>query len=127
MMAAQALRPLILICDDELPLRELIKAVLGERYEYVEAEDADQAEAVLDRFDPEAIVLDVMLPGRSGLEYMTELLARRRERPIPVVIVTAWQSEQDAQAALGAGADAFVGKPFDPKELASVIETLLAA
>lgn len=127
MMAAQALRPLILICDDELPLRELIKAVLGERYEYVEAEDADQAEAVLDRFDPEAIVLDVMLPGRSGLEFLTELRARRRERPIPVVIVSAWQSEQDAQAALGAGADAFVGKPFDPKELASVIETLLAA
>jgi CheY-like chemotaxis protein len=72
-MAAQALRPLILICDDELPLRELIKAVLGDRYEYVEAEDADQAEAVLARHEPEAIVLDVMLPGRSGIEFLAEL------------------------------------------------------
>ncbi|HET7137313.1 MAG TPA: response regulator [Gaiellaceae bacterium] len=127
MMAAQALRPLILICDDELPLRELIKAVLGDRYEYLEAEDADQADAVLDRFDPEAIVLDVMLPGRSGIEFLTELRERRRERPIPVVVVSAWQSQQDAQAALGAGANAFVGKPFDPKELADVVETLIAA
>jgi DNA-binding response OmpR family regulator len=126
-MAAQALRPLILICDDELPLRELIKAVLGDRYDYVEAEDADQADAVLDRIEPEAIVLDVMLPGRSGIEFLTDLRARRRERPIPVVVVSAWQSQQDAQAALGAGADAFVGKPFDPKELATVVETLIAA
>ena len=123
-MAAGALRPLILICDDELPLRELIKAVLGDRYEYVEAEDADQAEAVLARHEPEAIVLDVMLPGRSGIEFLTELRARRG-RPIPVVVVSAWQSRQDAQAALGAGA--FVGKPFDPKELATVVETLIAA
>jgi DNA-binding response OmpR family regulator len=126
-MAAQALRPLILICDDELPLRELIKAVLGDRYDYLEAEDADQAEAALARHDPKAIVLDVMLPGRSGIEFLTELRERRRERPIPVVVVSAWQSQQDAQAALGAGADAFVGKPFDPKELATVVETLIAA
>lgn len=126
-MAASTLRPLILICDDELPLRELIKAVLGDRYEYVEAEDADQAEAVLARHDPRVIVLDVMLPGRSGIEFLAELRTQPRERPIPVVVVSAWQSPQDAQAALGAGADAFVGKPFDPKELAAVVETLIAA
>jgi CheY-like chemotaxis protein len=126
-MAAEALRPLILICDDELPLRELIKAVLGDRYEYVEAEDADQAEAVLARHSPEAIVLDVLLPGRSGSEVLAGLRARPGKRPIPVVVVSAWQSQQDEQAALGAGADAFVGKPFDPKELATVVETLIAA
>jgi CheY-like chemotaxis protein len=127
MEAARALRPVILVCDDELPLRELIKAVLGDRYEYVEAEDADQAEAVLARHDPRVIVLDVMLPGRSGIEFLAELRTQPRERPIPVVVVSAWQSPQDAQAALGAGADAFVGKPFDPKELAAVVETLIAA
>jgi CheY-like chemotaxis protein len=126
-MAAEALRPLILICDDELPLRELIKAVLGDGYEYVEAEDADQAEAVLARYDPEVIVLDVMLPGRSGIEFLAELRARPRKRPIPVVVVSAWQSPQDEQAALGAGADAFVGKPFDPNELTTVVENLIAA
>ena len=126
-MAAPTLRPLILICDDELPLRELIKAVLGDGYRYVEAEDVDQAEAVLRGSKPEAIVLDVMLPGKSGLEFLSELRARRRNRTIPVVVVSAWQSADDQRTALDAGADAFVGKPFDPKDLASVVESLIAA
>jgi len=126
-MAAKTLRPLILICDDELPLRELIKAVLGDRYRYIEAEDVHQAEAVLKHQNPEAIVLDVMLPGKSGIEFLSELRARGEELTIPVIVVSAWQSADDEQAALGAGADAFIGKPFDPKDLATVVESLIAA
>jgi DNA-binding response OmpR family regulator len=126
-MAARTLRPLILICDDELPLRELVKAVLGDAYRYVEAEDVDQAEEVLKESKPEAIVLDVMLPGKSGLEFLSELRAKRRNKPIPVIVVSAWQSADDQRTALKAGADAFVGKPFDPKDLASVVEALIAA
>ena len=126
-MAARTLRPLILICDDELPLRELIKAVLGDRYRYLEAEDVGQAEQALRDSKPEAIVLDVMLPGKSGLEFLSELRAKRRKSPIPVVVVSAWQSADDQRTALDAGADAFVGKPFDPKDLASVVEALIAA
>jgi DNA-binding response OmpR family regulator len=126
-MAARTLRPLILICDDEPPLRELIKAVLGDRYRYVEAEDVDQAEAVLRGTKPEAIVLDVMLPGKSGLEFLSDLRAERQDKEIPVVVVSAWQSADDQRTALKAGADAFLGKPFDPKDLASVVEALIAA
>ena len=126
-MAARTLRPLILICDDELPLRELIKAVLGDRYRYLEAEDVGQAEEALRGSKPQAIVLDVMLPGKSGLEFLSELRAKRRNSPIPVVVVSAWQSADDQRTALDAGADAFVGKPFDPKDLASVVEALIAA
>ena len=126
-MAADTLRPLILICDDELPLRELIKAVLGDRYRYVEAEDVEQAEAFLEANRPEVIVLDVMLPGRSGLEFLSELRSQSPQDPIPVVVVSAWQSSDDQQTALNAGADAFIGKPFDPNDLASVVEALIAA
>jgi DNA-binding response OmpR family regulator len=126
-MAARTLRPLILICDDELPLRELIKAVLGDRYRYLEAEDVNQAEEALRESEPEAIVLDVMLPGKSGLEFLSELRAERPETPIPVIVVSAWQSADDQRTALKAGADAFIGKPFDPKDLASVVEALIAA
>jgi len=126
-MAASALRPLILICDDELPLRELIKAVLGDGYRYVEAEDAQQAEAALDAQEPEAIVLDVMLPGKSGIEFLAELRTDAARETIPVVVVSAWQSAEDERAALGAGANAFIGKPFDPKDLATVVESLIAA
>ena len=125
-MAASTLRPLILICDDELPLRELIKAVLGDGYRYLEAEDVAQAEDALRSDRPEAIVLDVMLPGKSGIEFLSELRARPEE-PIPVVVVSAWQSADDQRSALAAGADAFIGKPFDPKDLASVVQALIAA
>ena len=126
-MAASTLRPLILICDDELPLRELIKAALGDRYRYVEAADADEAEAKLSAEYPEAIVLDVMLPGRSGIEFLTELRAGSEPPATPVVVVSAWQSADDEKAAFGAGADAFVGKPFDPEDLATLVEGLIAA
>jgi DNA-binding response OmpR family regulator len=125
MMAARTLRPLILICDDELPLRELIKAALGDQYDYVEAADAQEAEAAMAQ-SPEAIVLDVMLPGKSGIDFLSELRSGAEETP-PVVVVSAWQSPADEKAALGAGADAFIGKPFDPEDLAAVVEGLIAA
>ena len=68
-----------------------------------------------------------MLPGRSGIEFLAELRAGDGEPAIPVVVVSAWQSADDAKAAFVAGADAFVGKPFDPEDLASVVEGLIAA
>jgi DNA-binding response OmpR family regulator len=125
MKAARTLRPLILICDDEPPLRELIKAALGDQYDYVEAGDAKEAEAAM-AHNPEAIVLDVMLPGKSGIDFLSELRSGAEETP-PVVVVSAWQSPADEEAALGAGADAFIGKPFDPEDLAAVVESLIAA
>jgi two-component system OmpR family response regulator len=128
-MAARTLRPLILICDDEMPLRELIKAALGDTYRYVEAADAQEAEDVLGEEQPAAIVLDVMLPGKSGIEFLTELRQASTPSPsdLPVVVVSAWQSADDEQAAMTAGADAFIGKPFDPEDLASLVEGLIAA
>jgi DNA-binding response OmpR family regulator len=128
-MAARTLRPLILICDDEMPLRELIKAALGDTYRYVEAADAQEAEDVLGEEQPDAMVLDVMLPGKSGIEFLTELRQASTPSPsdLPVVVVSAWQSADDEQAAMTAGADAFIGKPFDPEDLASLVEGLIAA
>lgn len=128
-MAARNLRPLILICDDEMPLRELIKAALGDTYRYVEAADAQEAEDVLGEEQPAAIVLDVMLPGKSGIDFLTELRQASTPSPsdLPVVVVSAWQSADDEQAAMSAGADAFIGKPFDPEDLASLVEGLIAA
>jgi two-component system, OmpR family, phosphate regulon response regulator PhoB len=124
MEAARALRPVILVCDDELPLRELIKAVLGDAFDVLEAADAAQAEALLDRTRVDAVVLDVMLPGKSGLELLAELRGRPSSATTPVVVVSAWQSDADRRAASDAGADAFVGKPFDPDELVRVVESV---
>jgi DNA-binding response OmpR family regulator len=125
MAAAEPLRPLILICDDEPPLRELVKAALGSGYRYLEAADIAEAEEHLEAESPALIVLDVMLPGKSGLEFLREL--RERGRRVPVVLVSAWQSETDQQTATEAGADAFLGKPFDPDALARAVRDLASA
>jgi CheY-like chemotaxis protein len=129
-MAADALRPLILICDDELPLRELVKAALGEGYRYVEASDAHAAAAALAAERPQAIILDVMLPGKSGIEFLEGLRTESNDDlpsdPPAVVVISAWQTDDVAEAAFAAGAQAFIGKPFDPMELAAVVEGLVA-
>src|SRR5579885_1306015 len=109
MEAARALRPVILVCDDELPLRELIKAALGDSFDCVEAEDATQAEELLAARDVDAVVLDVMLPGKSGLELLADLRAQPSSAGTPVVVVSAWQNDADRRAAAHAGADAFGG------------------
>jgi DNA-binding response OmpR family regulator len=126
MAAAEPLRPLILICDDEPPLRELVKAALGSEYRYREAANIVEVEEHLEAELPSLIVLDVMLPGKSGLDFLREL--RESGGPtIPVVLVSAWQSATDQQIATEAGANAFLGKPFDPDALARVVRDLAAA
>ncbi len=88
-VAAQALRPLILICDDELPLRELVKAALGDDYRFAEAGDAVEAERILGGDRPALVVLDVMLPGKNGLDLLDELRKKPQTADIPVVVVSA--------------------------------------
>ena len=117
----------ILICDDEPHLRELMRVSLDRDYEFAEAADAAEAFELADRVRPDLVLLDVMMPGGSGLS----VIERMRQTPdlaaVPVVVVSAFVSEGDRQAAREAGADGFVGKPFDPDELASIVEELLAA
>lgn len=125
-MAAEALRPLILICDDERPLRELIKAALGNDYRFEEAADATEAEHIIEQERPTLLVLDVMLPGKSGLDLLGELRKQPETADMPVVVISAWHGEYEVTA-LRSGANAFVGKPFDPDELALTVERLVAS
>lgn len=113
--------PTILICEDELALRELIKAALGDGYRYEEAADGREALEQVAAVEPDLIVLDVMMPGPSGLDILGAL----RDGGAPVVVVSAWSHAEDD--ALAAGAARFVAKPFDPDGLRSVVEELLAA
>jgi len=113
----------ILVCDDDPSLRELVRAVLGPRYFFVEAEDGTEALILTRELHPDLIVLDVMLPGLSGIEVLEELRLDKDIQSIPVVVITAWShAEIDAQVA---GADRFVSKPFDPDDLSTAVEELL--
>ncbi len=122
--ASDDLGATILVCDDDPSLRELVRAVLGPGYRFVEAADGVEALGLVREERPDLIVLDVMLPGLSGIEVLEELRTDRALQAIPVVVITAWShAELDAQVA---GADRFVSKPFDPDDLSSAVEELLA-
>jgi putative two-component system response regulator len=115
--------PTILVCDDDPSLRELVRAVLGDRYRFVEAADGSEALQLARELPPDLIVLDVMLPGISGIEVLAALSADAALAAIPVVVITAWShAEIDAELA---GADRFVSKPFDPDALSAAVEELL--
>ena len=115
--------PTILVCDDDPPLRELVRAVLGPRYRFIEAADGTEALAAVRELHPDVLVLDVMLPGINGIDVLRELRGDQEIADLPVVVITAWShAEADAWAA---GADRFVSKPFAPDELRRAVEELL--
>ena len=97
--------------------------MLGSRYRFVEAADGTEALTIAHEERPDLIVLDVMLPGLSGIEVLEELRSTESLKEIPVVVITAWShAEIEVQVA---GADRFVSKPFDPDELSTAVEELL--
>jgi CheY-like chemotaxis protein len=117
----------ILICDDEPHLRELMRVSLDHDYEFAEAADTAEALELADRLRPDLVLLDVMMPGGSGLAVIERLRSRPELATVPVVVVSAFVTDGDRRAARDAGADGFIGKPFDTDELASVVQELLAA
>jgi CheY-like chemotaxis protein len=116
----------VLVCDNEEPLRALVLAALDDgRYRLVEARDGDESLELARSERPDLVVLDMMMPGRSGLQVLDELRREPDLRDTPVVMLTARAQATDRDTALGLGADRFVSKPFSPLELASVVEEVL--
>jgi len=120
--------PKVLVCDNEEALRALVRGALelGD-YEIVEARDGDESVELARSCDPDLIVLDMMMPGRTGLEVLTELRAEERFAQTPVIMLTARVQAQVRDAALEAGVTRFLPKPFSPLELASIVEELLGS
>ncbi len=116
----------ILICDNEEPLRALVRAALEPRgYELVDARDGDESMEAVRRLRPDLVVLDMMMPGRTGLDVLCELRADPDLAGTPVVMLTARTQVADAEAAVAAGADRFLAKPFSPVELDVLIASML--
>jgi|ERR671919_1160820 CheY-like chemotaxis protein len=113
----------ILICEDDFALRELMRAAVGPTYRIVEASDGNDALELVRSVDPDLVILDLMLPGRSGAEVLAALREDPRTASTPVVVVTAWTHIDEDM--LAAGASRFVRKPFDPDELRNTVEELL--
>ena len=106
----------IMVVDDDVRLRTLLSRYLAENgFRVTTAGDAAEAREKLRFLQPELIVLDIMMPGESGLQ-LTESL-RRENSEIPVLLLTARGAPEDRIAGFEAGADDYLPKPFDPKEL----------
>jgi CheY-like chemotaxis protein len=118
--------PKVLVCDDEEVLRSLIRATLEGDFEIVEVTSGDTTLERARAERPDLIVLDMMMPGTSGLDVLNELRSDPELGSIPVLMLTARTQRSDRDAALNAGADRFLAKPFSPIELVGVVTELLA-
>lgn len=115
----------MLVVEDEAPLRELVVVTLGQAFTCIEAENGEEALAALAEQPADLVFLDVMLPGMSGLDVLERMRDDESLRQVPVVVVSAWQSQADVTRALELGADRFLPKPFRPEELASMARSLV--
>ena len=119
-------RRLILVVEDEADIRDLIRFNLEqERFAVVVAEDGEQALDVVRRERPALLLLDLMLPGLSGLEVCRQLRSQEATAHLPIVILTAKAAEADRIIGLEMGADDYLTKPFSPRELVARIRAVL--
>jgi DNA-binding response OmpR family regulator len=102
----------------------LIVLTLSEEFDCEEVADGEAALERLRASPPGLLVLDSMLPGRSGIDVLREMRADPKLRDVPVLMLSAWQSSEDIDSAIEAGANSFLGKPFRVEELVSVAHEL---
>jgi two-component system phosphate regulon response regulator PhoB len=118
--------PRVLIVEDEAAIAELISINLKHNgFAPVWASDAESAQRELDAVLPAAVLLDWMLPGQSGLVLAKRWRKDARTKDLPIIMLTARADEADKIAALDAGADDYLTKPFSPHELLARIRAVL--
>jgi two-component system phosphate regulon response regulator PhoB len=116
----------ILIVEDEPSIAELIAVNLSHAgFLPVRAFQTEQASQLMKEVLPDLVVLDWMLPGKSGVQFAKELRSNERTKDIPIILLTARSEEMDKIAGLEAGADDYLTKPFSPKELVARIRAVL--
>jgi DNA-binding response OmpR family regulator len=113
----------ILICEDDENLRQLIRVVIGAGYRIVEAGDGYEALALAREHRPDLIILDLMLPRLSGIDVLQALREELAADGTHVLVMSAWPHADEA--ALNAGADAFLPKPFDADKLSAIVTEVL--
>ena len=120
------MQPYILIVEDEPDIVELLKYNLeAADYEVGIARDGDEAEISLAERQPDALLLDWMLPGVSGIELCRRIRRRPETRMLPIIMLTARGEENDRLRGLDSGADDYVTKPFSPAEVIARLRAVL--
>ena len=114
----------ILVVDDDNKIRSLLKEYLNENnFMVTAAQNSDEAKLKLNHFKFDLIVLDVMMPGQNGYELTKEI---RKTNDTPIILLTAKGEVENRIKGLELGADDYIGKPFEPKELLLRIKNIIS-
>jgi len=117
---------LVLVIEDEKEIRDLVRYNLERAgFKVAAFADGDQGLERLFASRPDALVLDLMLPGKNGLEILREVRSEPATRDLPVIVLTARAAEMDKLLGFEHGADDYLTKPFSPRELVARVEALL--
>jgi two-component system, cell cycle response regulator DivK len=118
----------ILVVEDEEDNRQILRDLLASSgYEMVEAKDGEQALAAVDQHRPDLILMDIQLPIMDGYEATRRIRANPANKRIPIIAVTSYALSGNESIALAAGCDAYVPKPYSPRELLAKIREFLPA
>ena len=117
-------KPLVLVVDDDESIRRLIRLGLSPKFEVIEAEDALTAIELVGTHPVEVVVIDLMMPGMTGIEAVPKLKARAKG-PLPVLLLTALDDQVHRTRGLEAGADDYLSKPIDRLELSLRVQNFV--
>lgn len=113
----------VLIVDDQIDIRRLISLTLGRHYSLLEACDGAAAISMVETSRPDAVILDVMMPGDlNGFDVLEKIKSNKSTRSIYVVMLTAKGQASDIDRAIIKGADAYLIKPFSPLQLVRLLQ-----
>jgi len=116
----------VLVVEDEPDISKLVSYHLTqERYKVLAAEDGERALKIIERDKPNLVILDLMLPGLSGMEVCRILRDRPDTAKLPILMLTAKASEVDRVIGLEMGADDYLAKPFSPREMVARVRAIL--
>jgi CheY-like chemotaxis protein len=119
-------RRTVLVADDEEIVRLLVKVTIGgDDFDVVEATDGDEAWSLIQEHKPSLVLLDVRMPGRTGLEILSAIRSDTTLAGTKVIILTASALAADMAAGLAAGADFYLTKPFSPRDLLARLDEAL--
>ncbi|MCD6422997.1 MAG: response regulator [Elusimicrobia bacterium] len=116
----------IIVVDDDEKIRMVVRIILEKKgYSVKEAASGIELFQVLENFSPDLIILDVMMPGPNGYEVLRKLKSEEETKSIPVIMLTALGMGEDFEKAVQNGADWYIVKPFNSRQLLTRVETLL--
>ncbi|WP_432093326.1 response regulator transcription factor [Streptomyces sp. bgisy100] len=117
----------VLVADDDADIRDLVTFKLTQSgHAVVSVEDGPSALAAAREDGVSIALLDIRMPGMSGLDVCRELRSAPETSSLPIILLTARSQEGDVETGFAAGADDYIVKPFSPRELASRVSALLA-